>query len=63
MLFLSLASHILPAQVMPLSEVNCVVESDPEKSDNAPLSELPVYNSVAFLKVRNTSVSYQSDSR
>lgn len=23
MLFLSLASHILPAQVMPLSEVNC----------------------------------------
>ena len=37
------------------------MESDPEKSDNAPLSELPVNNSVAFLRVRKTSVSYQSD--
>ena len=40
-----------------------IVESDLAKSDNALFSELPVNNSVAFLKVRNTSVSYQSDSQ
>ena len=40
-----------------------IVEFDLAKSDNALFSELPVNNSVAFLKVRNTSVSYQSESQ